>query len=635
MKRNFTTKDFLLFAILLLIIILIVLAMYQVDRQWTKLTAMERALSEQTKDISSLRGSLSAMQKKLASASFQNAGKNTVANNPANKTDEVNNATSPSRAFKRAWEATQQEDYAQGDWSVNALGSNLKTITPLISSDADASDIQSYILEPLMTRDPDTLEWTGLIAKDWTISEDGLVITFRLRNDVYFSDGEELDSSDVVFTYNFMMDEKIQAPRQRAYYEKIKSVEAKGPYEVVFTYKEPYFEALELAGTMQVFPEHFYKEYLETPTEFNESKGILMGSGPYQLADPKGWTPDQGNVELIRNHRYWGDVKPSFDRILWRVIQNASARLTTYRNSDIDAYGARPVEYEKLKKDKQIMDKSQNFEYMNPVASYSYLGWNQEKEGKPTIFADKRVRQAMTYLTDRDRISEDIYLGYAETAISPFSPRSKQHDKSLKPREYNLQKARALLKEVGYEDRDGNGLLEDKDGNPFEFKLTYFQDNEDTKRMVLLLKDLYAKAGVKLIPNPQEWPVMLEMLNKKNFEVITLAWTSGIETDIFQMFHGSQTKTNGDNFIHYKNPELDKIIDEARSTVDTEKRMPLWQQAERIMYEDQPYTFLFRRKTLAFIDKRIHNVKLTKLGLNIGRLPMEQYVPKVLQKYTQ
>ena len=188
---------------------------------------------------------------------------------------------------------------------------------------------------------------------------------------------------------------------------------------------------------------------------------------------------------------------------------------------------------------------------------------------------------------------------------------------------------------MGYEDRDGNGVIEDKDGKPFEFKLTYFQDNEDTKRMVLLLKDLYAKAGVKLIPNPQEWPVMLEMLNKKDFEVITLAWTSGIETDIFQMFHSSQAKTNGDNFINYKNPELDKLIDEARSTVDTKKRMPLWRQAEKIMYEDQPYTFLFRRKTLAFIDKRIHNLKLTKLGLNKGRLPMEQYVPKLLQKYAQ
>ena len=633
MKKTSNTKDIFIFSLLALIILLIILAMYQRDREWVKLTAMERALTEQSRDVSSLRGSLNAMQKKLESLQLQS--QNTAVSITNSKTENQQKDGGVSLAFKRAKIASEQSDYAQGDWSVNALGSTLKTITPLVSTDADASNVQSYILETLMTRDPDTLEWTGLIAKDWTVSDDGLIITFRLRDDVYFSDGEPLDSSDVVFTFDFIMDEKIQAPRHRAYLEKIIKVEAKGPYEVVFTYKEPYFEALELAGTLEVFPEHFYKEYLQNPIKYNESKGILMGSGPYQLPDPKGWTPDQGSVELVRNARYWGDVQPSYDRILWRVIANASARLTTYRNGDIDTYGARPIEYEKLKKDKQIMDKSQNFEYMNPVASYSYLGWNQEKEGKSTFFADKRVRQAMTYLIDRDRVNEDIYLGYAETAISPFGPRTKQHDPNLKPREYNVEKAKSLLKEVGFEDRDGNGVLEDKEGNPFEFKVTYFQDNEDTKRMILLLKDLFAKANVKLIPNPQEWPVMLEMLTKKNFEVITLAWTSGIETDIFQMFHGSQAKTNGDNFINYKNPELDKLIDEARASVDPEKRMPLWQKAEAIMYEDQPYTFLFRRKTLAFLDKRISNLKLTKLGLNKGRLPMEQYVPKSMQKYSQ
>jgi peptide/nickel transport system substrate-binding protein len=178
-------------------------------------------------------------------------------------------------------------------------------------------------------------------------------------------------------------------------------------------------------------------------------------------------------------------------------------------------------------------------------------------------------------------------------------------------------------------------VLEDKDGQPFSFKLTYFEGNEDTQRMVLLLKDLYARAGVKMEPFPQEWPVMLESLNKKDFDAITLGWTSGIETDIFQMFHSSQAKTDGDNTISYKNPELDKLMDQARATVDEAARMPLWQQAERIMVEDQPYTFLMRRQSLLFVDKRIHNLQMTKLGLNRGSLPVENYVPAAMQKYTK
>ena len=617
MQKQLTTRDWILYSLLCLLILLVLLSMYQIDRQWLKLTEMEASMSDQSKEMRELRSAIASGRLSASSVSTSEAS------------GEV------SQAFKRAYTATRLPDYAPGDWSVDAFGTNLKTITPLVSTDAYASNIQSYVLESLITRNPDNLEWEGLIAKSWKVSEDGLVINFQLRDDVSFSDGESLTAEDVVFTFDFIMTEAIQAPRDRAYLEKIKNVKANGKYEVVFTFKEPYFEALSLAGGMSILPKHFYATYLKEPQKFNESKGLLLGSGPYKLIDPKNWTPDKGNIELVRNERYWGDVQPSYNRILWKIIQNDSARLTTYRNGDIDTYSARPVEYQELKKDAQIIAKSQNFEYMPPVVGYSYIGWNQQRAGKPTRFADKRVRQAMTYLTDVSRVIKDVFLDYAEPAVSPFGETSKQHDNALQPYTFNLDKAKALLKEAGYEDRNGDGVLEDMEGKPFEFKLTYLESNEDTKRMVLLLKDLYARAGVRLIPFPQEWPVMLENLDKKDFEAITLGWTSGIETDLYQIFHSNQAISNGDNYISYKNPELDKLIVEARRTVDEGKRMPLWQQAERILYEDQPYTFLMRRKSLLFVDKRIHNVLMTKLGLNLGSLPMENYVPAAQQKYTQ
>ena len=618
MQKQLTIRDWILYSLLGLLILLLLLAMYQIDRQWLKLTEMQTALSEQSKDMRELRSAIATGGVSAKSVAHSAPASGDVA-----------------QAFKRAYAATLLPDYAPGDWSVDAFGTNLKTITPLVSTDAYAANVQSYVLESLITRNPDTLEWEGLIAKDWKVSDDGLVISFQLRDDVNFSDGQPLTAEDVVFTFDFIMTDAIQAPRDRAYLEKIKNVKANGKYEVVFTFKEPYFEALSLAGGMSILPKHFYASYLKEPQKFNESKGLLLGSGPYKLSDPKNWTPDKGNVELVRNERYWGDVQPSYNRILWKIIQNDSARLTTYRNGDIDNYSARPVEYQELKKDPQIIAKSQDFEYMPPVVGYSYIGWNQERAGKPTRFADKRVRQAMSYLTDVDRIIKDVLLGYAEPAVSPFSKASKQHDEALQPYPFNVDKAKALLKEAGYEDRNGDGVLEDKAGKPFEFKLTYLESNEDTKRMVLLLKDLYARAGVRMIPFPQEWPVMLENLDKKDFDAITLGWTSGIETDLYQIFHSAQAMSNGDNYISYKNPALDQLIVEARRTVDEDKRMPLWQQAERIIYEDQPYTFLTRRKSLLFVDKRIHNLLMTKLGLNMGSLPLENFVPAGQQKYTQ
>jgi peptide/nickel transport system substrate-binding protein len=614
MQNQTPARDWLVYALLSLLIVMVLLTMYQVDRQWLKLTEMQSALTEQAKMLRESRGNANA-DPSTADTSSKTSG---VAN-----------------IFKRADAARHLSDYATGDWSVEAFSTNIKTITPLISTDAYAANVQSYVLESLISRNPDTLEWEGLVAKNWQVSDDGLVISFQMRDDVRFSDGVPLTADDVVFTFNYIMNDVIQAPRERAYLEKIKEVKAKGQYEVVFTFKEPYFEALSLAGGLSIMPKHFYAAYLQEPQKFNESKGLLLGSGPYKLIDPKTWTPDKGNVELVRNERYWGDVQPPYNRLLWKIIQNDSARLTTYRNGDIDSYSARPVEYANLKNDAQITNKSWNFEYMPPVVGYSYIGWNQERGGKPTRFADKRVRQAMTYLTDVNRIIKDVFLGYSEAAVSPFSSSSKQHDSALQPYHFDLEKAKDLLKQAGYADRNGDGVLEDAAGQAFEFKLTYFASNEDTSRMVLLLKDLYARAGLKMIPFPQEWPVMLENLDKKDFDAITLGWTSGIETDLYQNFHSSQAKSKGDNFIGYKNSVLDGLIEQARRTVDEAKRMPLWQQAEHQLYEDQPYTFLMRRKSLLFVDKRIHNLQMSKLGLNLGSLPMETYVPKAQQKYTQ
>ena len=375
MQTRLTTRDTILYTLLALMTLLLVLLMYQIDRQWNKLNEMQIAVSEQAKDVQGVRNSISDLQGSFngvvttalnslvavkSSASVQSDAKSdsetksiseTIAQ-PAQNTQEK-----MSDAFQRANKASQQADYSQGDWKVNSFASTVKTISPLVSSDAYASDVQGNVLESLLIRNPDTLEWTGLIAKNWSVSDDGLTITFNLHENVRFSDGVALTAEDIEFTYRFIMNEAIKAPGERAFYEKIASVTASSPYQVSFVFKEPYFQALGAAGGLPILAKHFYQEYMDKAEEFNESKGLLLGSGPYRLADPKSWTSDQGAIELIRNGRYWGAVQPSFDKLVWKVIQNDSARLTTYRNGDIDLYTARPVEYDQLLKDEQIKEK--------------------------------------------------------------------------------------------------------------------------------------------------------------------------------------------------------------------------------------------------------------------------------------
>ncbi|MES9929674.1 MAG: peptide-binding protein [Candidatus Thiodiazotropha sp. 6PDIVS] len=623
MQRRLTGRDILYFGGLVAILITLILAMYMVDRQWQKMAQMEQIMREQATDIREMSVQIRSLGKRIEDGV-------TVASGAQSGENEAIPA-----AFQRAYQATQKEDYAEGDWLVRSFGVNLKSLTPFISEDAYSSTVQGYILESLLTRNADTLEWEGLLAEEWQVSDDGLTFVFKLREGLQFSDGKPLTADDVAFTFQFIMNPAIQAPRERAYYEKIESVEALDQLTVRFQFAEPYFNALSLAGGLSVMPKHFYESYLEQPNSYNQSKGLLLGSGPYRLEDPTSWSPDKGIIELQRNPRYWGMVQPPYNRLIWRVIENDSARLTTFRNGEIDTYVSKPREYKQLVDDQDLAKKAEHWEYMSPVAGYSYIGWNQERKGIATRFADIRVRQAMTYLIDRERINEEIFLGYADVAISPFSSGSKQHDPDLLPRAYDQTKAMALLKEAGYADRDGDGVLENDKGEPFAFDLVYFQGNDDTNRMVLFIKDLLARAGIQLQPKPTEWSVMIDLMKKRDFDSITLGWTSGLETDLYQMFHSSQIADGGNNFTGYSNPQLDKLIDEARATVDEEKRMPLWRDAEKALFRDQPYTFLKRSKSLVFIDRRLRNLVSTKLGLNLGSLPVETYVPVNEQRYNQ
>lgn len=618
MQKRFSLQDFTLYAILAVIITILLLSMYMIDRQWLKMAEIEHQVNDQAADLRDIRNSI----RDLGRQPFVEPG-----------TKQTLTPEDIPPSFRRAYQASLLPDYNKGDWLIQAFGSGIKTLTPYISTDKYASDIQSMVLETLLTYDPDTLELIGHIAKSWTISNDGLILTYKMRDNVIFSDGVKLTAHDVQFTYEFAMTEAIAAPRERSYYKKIKSVKALNDYTVEFVFIEPYYNSLLMSGAMEILPRHFYQKYLKEPEKFNESKGILLGSGPYRLKNPASWSPDQGGVELIRNERYWGPVNPTYNRVLWKVIEHDSARLTTFRNREIDAYSARPIEYKQLLNDKALTARTHNFEYMPPINGYFYVGWNQQKNGKKTIFADKRVRQAMTYLTDRKKIIDEIFLGYGEVAMSPFNPQSAQHNKKLVAYEYNVEKAKTLLKQAGFEDRDGDGVLENAQGQRFEFELTFSNNSEDYKRLVLLLKDLYAKAGVALIPKATEWPVMLEQSKKRDFDAMVLGWTSVVESDLYQIFHSSQIKDNADNFVSYANESLDNLISQARVTVDKSKRMPLWHQCEEILHEDQPYTFLYRRAALVFIDRRFKNLKVTNFGLNLDRTPIESYVPTAQQKY--
>ena len=613
MENRFGLKDFFLFSFLILLGIVIALAMVQFDRQWTTVQSISLRVNEQQTEIQQIRELLSK-------------GAITV---PSTKSAAGSVVDAKDDPFRRIHEAQKMPGYAKGDWLVYGFGNKIAKLTPLLSGDLYAQRVQEHVLDSMAARDKYTLEWKPQLATSWKISDDGLRITFKLRPGVKFSDGEPLTADDVVFTYKFIMDEKIACPRDRAYIERIKDVvKSENGEEVTFIYGEPYFESFLLAAGLGIMPKHFYGKF--KPEEFNQSVGLLMGSGPYRMDNPETWKTGT-LIQLVRNERYWGEP-PALNQLVFKEFSNEIALQTAFSNGDVDLMEPQASQYYDMLKQPALVERSQHFDFVNPQEGYQYVAWNERKDGKPTRFADKRVRQAMTMLVNRDRLIQEIMLGYAVITTGPFSPVSKQYNPQVKALPFDIEGAKKLLADAGFSKTNDQGILLGPDGVPFEFKMTYPSGNANYEKMVIILKDSYAKAGIKLDPDPIEWASFTDRLNNKNFDVITLGWSASIEVDIHQQFHSSNMKQGGDDFMSYQNKELDKTIEQARGTIDESKRMILWQKAHQILAEDQPCMFLWARKGTWFANKRFQNVKVTKLGLNDYE---EWFVPRDQQKWTK
>jgi peptide/nickel transport system substrate-binding protein len=359
-----------------------------------------------------------------------------------------------------------------------------------------------------------------------------------------------------------------------------------------------------------------------------------MGTGPYKMRDPAGWRPGQ-KIELVRNETYWGQP-PTFSRLIFLEVEEEAAQETMLGNGEIDIYRAFPEQFKRATENPKITAKNNQFVIDSTINGYYFVAWNQQRVGKPTRFTDPRVRKAMTLLIDRQRICQDVFLGYASPISGPNAAGSPQSDPNIKPLPYDLAEGKRLLAEAGYMDRNKDGVIEGADGVPFRFKLNYASGNATVDRYMLFIKDGFAKAGITCDLDPVEWPLMLKKVDQRDFEALHMGWGGDLESDLYQEFDSSQIADTGDNFMSYRNDALDTLMREARKTIDVERRMKMWHQCHKILADDQPYTFLFSRKTLRLISNRVQNVKPSRTELNLvdrSRMPIPWYVPKAMQKY--
>lgn len=513
----------------------------------------------------------------------------------------------------------------EGDWIVIHLNAEPATLNPNLDiGDAYTQRIlDGYggnVFENLLIANRETQELEPWIAERWEVSEDKLTYTFYLRKDVTFSDGTPMTADDVLYTYETIQNPANLTASKRNYYSDFESATLLDNYTIQFKARKPYFLHLEVLGSLQILPRHIYSD-----GDFNNhpANRAPVGSGPFRFVK---WDTGQ-QIVLAKNKDYWGPKKPLVNELHYKFISDDNAAMQLLRRGEIDEMRLTSEQWVRQASQPDITSKFQKYTLYSPVdgygSAYSFIAWN----AKRPCFADKRVRQAMTMLLDRETIGKTIYHGLVRIVTGHSFPDAPSYDKTITPWPFDPTAAKALLDEAGWVDTNNDGIR-DKDGVPFKYEWIFPSGSAEYEQLATVYKEELAKAGIEVTLRPLEWASFLESVDKRSFDACCMSWASPVESDPYQIWHSSQTE-QGSNYVNFANAEADQIIETARQEFDADKRNAMYRRFHAILHDEQPYTFLFNSRRKEVISNRFQGVAPFALGFDMR----DWWVPLDQQRY--
>jgi peptide/nickel transport system substrate-binding protein len=549
----------------------------------------------------------------------------------------------------------------RGDWLVLWSLADPESLNPITSNDSGASAVLGWIFPSLMRLDLETLELAPLIAvAPPEIAEDKLTYTYRLRSDVTYSDGRPLTAHDVVFTVKTIKNPLVRAQHTRNYYESVRDVVAVDDHTVRFDLREPYFRNDLILGGIAPIPRHYYdrdglladvsvpeldafdamgaekKQRVERFAEtFNRDfHRNPLGPGSFVLADPERDLITGERIVLRHRSDYWAPDLPEqedawVDRVLYKVVNDAESALVSFKRGDLDVMSLNPLQHTRPDTNSaKFLERADKREYVSPT--FSYIGWNQKRP----MFADARVRRALSHFVDKEAIVKTILKGLGVPVESPIFVERSEYNRALDPWPYDPELGKRLLAEAGWSDGDGDGILDKRiDGKrePLRFEIISNSGNAVRRDVGLTVIDEFKRAGIGAGFREIDWSIMLDKVNKFDYDAVILGWAMSVQApDAYQIWHSSQAVPGGSNHIAYSNPEVDHILEVYRKEFDPERRKELYDRFQEILYGEQPYTFLFMQKSVTTWDRRFRNVNWYPSG---GTYLREWWVPEGVQKY--
>ena len=474
-----------------------------------------------------------------------------------------------------------------------------KTLNPIAITAIEGHQIAGLLFQKLLEEQDDFMTFRPQLARSWSVSPDGLDITFVLRDDARWSDGKPVTANDVRFTWQVQTDTTVAWP-SAGIKSRIRDVEVKDPKTVVFHFTEKYLYQLMDANDGVILPEHLLSRVARDRLKSAPFARAPVGNGAFVL---KRWEPGQF-LDLAANPRYAG-VAPRVDRIIIKFVPDAVTLSSQLKAGEIDLLEAVPAAdvpaIRERRDDVTILEV--------PSRRINFVAWNNQR----APFDERAVRRALTTAIDRQAIIQQVWDGYAIECTSPLVPLLWAFDPGIDPIAFDLDAARAELARLGYRDTNGDGIL-DRDGKPFAFELLV-SDAQVRMDVATMVQAQLKKAGIKVDVRVTEYSACVDRILAMDYDAAVVEWKLSTKVDLTGLYHSSSMRPRGFNFVGYSNPELDRAIDEALVQPEMKTAKALWGRAQRMIYDDQPCTFIAVPQELTAVDNRFCNVRPSAISI--------------------
>ena len=511
---------------------------------------------------------------------------------------------------------------------VRAFQADVGNMNKLITNDAYVSQIWAQVTDSLAERDYNDRgdgEFKPMLAESWTISPDRRKVRVRLRKGILWHDfkdpvtgkewkNREVTAQDVKFYVDVIKNPAVDCAPLRVYYNDLERIDVLNDYEFEVVWSKPYFMMEDMTLSLMPLPRHLYHAY-EGPFDgrrFNDEHArnrMLVGCGPYRF---ESW--EKGKRILLRRfENYYGrslGIMPPLETLAYDIIQHPNTRLQSLLSKDLDMDSLTPDQWVNRTSSPEFGPKGFLKKYSYPGFSYFYIGLNLNNP----LFQDKRVRQALSHLVNREKIRREIFFGLMDAVSGPFPKQSSAYDPSVQPYSFDPAAARRLLAEAGWKEGQ-DGILR-KDGRELAFTVVYPNTSVSFQKMLPVIKEDMKKAGVRMDLLGIEWSVLVQRLEKKQFEACLLGWTGTLKPDPYQLWHSSQAdQPASSNHIGFVNPKADELIEKIRQCFDPSERTRLYHEFHRLIHDEAPYLFLFSPSSLVVINDAYRNVRLFPGGI--------------------